>query len=729
MDSKTISDLSNELISLIKRNNFSDADVNKVKNAIDFATKYHKHQMRKSGEPYVTHPLAVAKIIASWELDVDSVCAGILHDTVEDTEATLDEIRDNFGESIAKLVDSVTKVSVYSDQNRASLTKTEIHQLEEKKQQTKTSNDDSKMAIIKVFLGMSKDIRVILIKLADRLHNMRTIKYLKAEKQIRIAQETRDIYANIASQLGMYQVKTEFDNLCMKILQPNEYKTTKLYIEKQLKKYNENFKEAIEKIEWTLNNNHIDAEVIHRIKSVASVYEKIKNNENVNDLFAVRIIVDKMLDCYLVLGVLHCNFMSFHNAFKDFISTPKSNLYQSLHTIIAYRSVNIEIQIRTKEMDIVANHGVAAHWKYKDKTNEFDSMFESIPSLLNYGKNIQNISMNAINKIARQRFINIFDKNKMERKVISDNISLIDYAYLSNKTKFTYIKKIIVNNKEENFYYSIQPNDSIEIVYSSNKTIQPKWEHYSRDPNVKKIIADELQKRNSNIENSSDLFINNILKETNSNINKTYVLEFIQKHFNIKTIKDFHDAMKTINISHSDLVKLFDNRKYNRKNIINNIKSQSWKWLIAKSLFQNDGINFPFNEIVITNCCSKIPPLDVVGVIHGDSLQVHNANCSKINKKDKIIVLKWDKEKIKKSDRSFKANVILNGIFTPEKSTAIIATITRYKGVISSFILNKKKESNEFIIKSEIYVKNYSNIEKIVNELISKGIINSWTLN
>lgn len=695
--------------------NFNEAEVKLIDKAIDFAIKKHDKQLRKSGEPYITHPLEVANILLNWGLDSDAICASILHDVVEDTNTSLNEINNNFGEVIEKLVDAVTKVSTYSNQNRA--------------------NDNSKeeldtLSVIKVFLGMSKDIRVIIIKIADRLHNMRTISSLKQDKQVKIAKETKDIYANIAGRLGMYEVKTELDDICMQILKPHEYKTVKRFIDRQVNKNNEIFEEAIEKIKLCLINNHINCTVSSRIKGIYSTNEKLVSNENTNDLFAIRIVVDKLLDCYLALGVVHCNFFNMQNSIKDFISNPKINLYQSLHSIIIYKKMNIEIQIRTKDMDAIANYGVAAHWKYKSKNdrldNDFDNLVKALTSDQNNDEESKTSSISIIKKFAKQKFINVLDKNKMQWKSILEGTTLIDYSFIANKNKFCYIKEIIVNNKVESMYYIAQPGDSIEIIYSSNKTINKHWEFISNDSTVKKYISEQVLEQKSNLESSTDKFITNIIKESNKKLSKSEIQEFIKKHFNINNFKDFLDAMRAININHNEILMLFSNKKQEKKQMIAKIKAQSWKWLMNKSLFQASDVNFFFNEMKITSCCSKIPPLDVVGCINGNCLDIHRYGCPKINQKNKMIILKWDKDKVKKSDRSFKAKFILNGYFTNNVSTLIINTITKYKGVISKFNLVKNKILNEFSIDCEVYVKNYSNLEKITNELQSKGIIHSW---
>ncbi len=716
---KEVKQLYDEIKVEMMNHEFSKEDIASVCKAMDFAIMYHEGQFRTSGEPYVTHPMQVCKILMSWGLDLDSFIAGLLHDVVEDTDATLDEIRNEFGDTVAKLVDAVTKVSSFSSKNRDNMDST--------KNLVTDSQDE---AIVKVFLGMSKDLRVILIKIADRLHNMRTIECRKKEKQIKKALETKEVYAAIAGRLGMYDVKTELNNICMKILEPGEYKKTKETIDKLTKKHLESYEEVIHKIQSCLEGNHIDCEIVSRVKSVYSTYEKIKQNDNLKDLFGVRIIVDRILDCYLVLGVIHCNFFNLDNDFKDYISTPKINLYQSLHTVISYRGLNIEVQIRTKDMDRIANYGIASHWKYKDKHNEYDFGFDQMTNLVAKGNDINNSqeSLSIIKKLAKQKFINTLDKNTMTWKKIPENTKLIDYAFFVNKPKFDYIDSFIVNGNVEKMFYIIQPGDQIQMVFSNTKTISRQWEFISHDAVVKKHIHDQLQKMNTNSERITNEFIEEVSKYTNKEIQRKDIKEFIDKQFHIASIKEFLDCMDIINVPRHELIKLFGNKTSERRHLIQRIQSQSWKWLMHKSLFESKESNFYITNINITDCCSKIPPLDVVGILNGSSLNVHRYNCPKINAKDKMIVLQWSKEKIKRSSRSFKAKIVMNGYFTPDCSTSIINIITRYKGVISKFDLNKNKANKEFTINADIYVKNYSNLEKMTSELANKGIIHSWKL-
>ncbi|MGL4948383.1 MAG: RelA/SpoT family protein [Mycoplasma sp.] len=708
-----ITELKKEISDLLNKKNHQKSDIEKVIKAADFAIKHHAEQKRKSGEPFVIHPLTVAIILINWNLDIPTICAGILHDVVEDTEVKIEEIQDLFGVEVANLVEAVTKVSTFSSKNRAG----------NKYSEDKDVND----YLLKVFFGMSKDLRVMLIKLADRYHNMSTIKFLKPEKQRKIALETMQIYANIAGRLGMLKIKTELCDMCFQILEPQQYKKIKSIIDGKVNIYGKVFDDAIERIESCLDNNHVSYKIEHRIKSVYSTNEKLKNSDSMHDLFAIRIVVEQPLDCYLCLGIVHSNFFNTNNSFHDYISSPKANLYQSLHTIIVYKGLHIEVQIRTKEMNLNASYGVAAHWRYKEKSGK-DFYLESMIATISESQTNDEIEpLTIIKKISKQRFINVLNKNTMSWKTIPEGISVLDYVYILDKQKFPFSEEVILNDNKANMYDIIHSGDLLEVKYSNNKTIKPGWVYFTKDNSIKKYIHEVLQTINFNVESSVDEFIAKLVKECGYYCTKEFILEFIEKQFNFTSIKDFLDAMKYIKISNQDLIKLFGNNWKERRLMIHRIQSLTWKWLVAKSLFRVSS-NFVFSKIVITKCCSKIPPLNVVGVFNGDTLEVHKLDCPRLNSKDKLVVMNWDKEKVKKSTRSFRAKLVMDGPFTSDCSSAIVATMTRYKAVISTYVMNKDKKSSHFILDLILYVKNYSNIEKIANDLQNKGLIYSWKL-
>ena len=348
----------NKLLQSITHYELKDDDKLKVElwKAYEFGLKRHEGQKRRSGEPYFeTHCVEVAKILASWNMDITTIISGMLHDTVEDTSTSLEEIKNEFGSNVAELVDGVSKLSG-------------IHFSTRKAQQAGN--------FMKMLISVAKDLRVIIIKFADRLHNMKTIKHMSKIKQRRIAIETRDVYAPLAHRLGMASVKWLLDDLALNVLNPEAYSE----IDKKLKSSNKEREKYIKTITSALNEelilNKMSPRVYGRSKSHSSIYGKMnqreKSFEEINDIMAVRVVVDKIEDCYLALGVLHQKFKPIQERFKDFIAMPKSNGYQSIHTtVFGLEGKIVEIQIRTEEMEKTAEIGIAAHWRYKEGVRFF----------------------------------------------------------------------------------------------------------------------------------------------------------------------------------------------------------------------------------------------------------------------------------------------------------------------------------------------------------------------
>ena len=338
-----------EILKEIEKNNLK-VDIEKIKLAFFFAEECHEGQYRKSGEDYIMHPVEVTKILIDMKMDTDTIVAGILHDIVEDTLITLADIKYNFGDTVATLVDGVTKLKTLPNG-------------------TKKQDEN----IRKMILAMAQNLRVIIIKLADRLHNMRTLKYMKPEKQIAISQETLDIYAPLAHRLGIAKIKWELEDLALRYLKPKEYMHIKSLVDSKKKEREDYIEEFIEKIVTLLHESGIKGSVKGRFKHFYSIYKKMyeknKDFDDIYDLMGVRIIVGTEGECYNTLGVIHSHFKPVPGRFKDYIAVPKSNNYQSIHTtIVGPQGKFIEIQIRTEEMDKVAEEGIAAHWSYKEHT-------------------------------------------------------------------------------------------------------------------------------------------------------------------------------------------------------------------------------------------------------------------------------------------------------------------------------------------------------------------------
>ena len=334
-------------------------DISMIEKAYRIAKEAHKDQARKSGEPYIIHPLWVGIILADLEMDKETIVAGMLHDAVEDTAMTLDDITKEFGEEVALLVDGVTKLGQLS--------------YSQDKLEVQAEN------LRKMFLAMAKDIRVIIIKLADRLHNMRTLEFMTPAKQQEKARETMDIYAPIAQRLGISKIKTELDDLSLKYWKPDVYYQLVKDLNERKTEREEFVQQIVAEVSKHMKNAHIKAKVYGRVKHFFSIYKKMVNQnktlDQVYDLFAVRIIVDSVKDCYAALGVIHEMYTPIPGRFKDYIAMPKPNMYQSLHTTLMGPSGQpFEIQIRTEEMHKTAEYGIAAHWKYKEGSDAAKSM-------------------------------------------------------------------------------------------------------------------------------------------------------------------------------------------------------------------------------------------------------------------------------------------------------------------------------------------------------------------
>ncbi|MCL5071694.1 MAG: bifunctional (p)ppGpp synthetase/guanosine-3',5'-bis(diphosphate) 3'-pyrophosphohydrolase, partial [Actinobacteria bacterium] len=365
-----------ELISSIKSYN-PKLDETLIYKAYLIAKKYHTNQYRKSGEPFVMHPLEVAKILARIELDQASIIAAILHDLVEDTDFTVEKVKEEFGEEIANIINGVTK-----------LEKIIFHTKEERQ----VGN------LRKMIIAMSEDVRIIIVKLADRLHNMRTLSSLSKEKMQLKSIETLEVYAPIAHRLGIFQIKSELEDLSFKYLYPRQYVKIKKMLSEKIEERKELIDEAIETVKEKLSEVGIYAEISGRVKNYYSIYNKLtiqnKTFENIYDLIAIRIIVNDVKSCYGVLGIIHSIWKPVPGRFKDYIANPKFNMYQSLHTtVIGKKGVPIEIQIRTFEMHKISEYGIAAHYKYKEgdvKLDEFDKRIAWIRQLLDWQKELKN---------------------------------------------------------------------------------------------------------------------------------------------------------------------------------------------------------------------------------------------------------------------------------------------------------------------------------------------------
>lgn len=452
------------------------AESERVKKAVEVAKQAHEGQLRKTGEPYIIHPLAVKKILEEWGMDEDTIIAGILHDTVEDTDLTLDDIRQEFGEPVAFLVDGVTKLST---------ARTGMRDIDTYLPATKDN-------FLRLMIALGDDIRVLIIKLADRLHNLRTLSALPPDKQKKIAKETLEVFAPLADRLNMGLLRVELSDLAFKYVNPRRFEE----LENLITKYNKSAEKSLKKIEQeitaALKKEKIKFSLSGRVKSVYSLHKKLaKHNQNINeiyDLIALRIIVDDITDCYLALGIIHSLYTPMGGRIKDYIAMPKQNGYQSLHTTVITKDKRIvEFQIRTREMHEYAEHGLAASFYYNEQKvteNYKKGKIEHLPTNLLWITELQTTA-------ARLREGKKVDLRKLKLNLFADKIFVytpkgdiidlpagampLDFAYRLHSEIGDHVVGVKINGKMSNLNKKLEQGDIVEILTSKNQTPKPTW--------------------------------------------------------------------------------------------------------------------------------------------------------------------------------------------------------------------------------------------------------------
>ena len=603
-----------------------DSNLELIKMAGDFATKAHDGQNRKSGEPFVVHPYNVALILSELEMDDEAIIAGLLHDTVEDTSCTIQEIKDKFGENVALLVEGVTKLGKipYST-----------------KQEQQVEN------LRKMFLAMARDIRVIIIKLADRLHNMRTLKSMSEVKQRAKAHETMEVFAPLANRLGMQKVKWELEDLSLRYLDPIAYKEISDHI--SLKRgerieYLENVKSTLQE---KLDEMGIEAGMSGRAKHFYSIYKKMYTNnisiDEIYDLLAVRVIVNNINECYAVLGMVHEIYKPIPGRFKDYIAMPKKNMYQSLHTsLIGPGGRPFEVQIRTWEMHKIAEVGIAAHWKYKEGVSgatDLDNKLEWVRQLLEIHRDM-NDAEDFINNLKIDLFEDEVFVFSPKGAVINlpNGAGPIDFAYAIHSAIGNKTVGAKVNGKIVTLEHKLTNGDIVEIITSSNSRGPSRdWLKIVKTSQAKKKINDWFKKENrdENILKGREMLEKEIKKAgiPVSVLNDKKFMEPICKKFTLSTIDDL---LSTVGFGGVPVTKAFSRIKDNYRklnpieddesvlNDLVNISSEK----ITKS---NNGIIVKgINNclVKISHCCNPVPGDEIIGYItKGRGVSVHRADC------------------------------------------------------------------------------------------------------
>ncbi|MCR4720384.1 MAG: bifunctional (p)ppGpp synthetase/guanosine-3',5'-bis(diphosphate) 3'-pyrophosphohydrolase [Lachnospiraceae bacterium] len=645
-------------------------DLSIIEKAYEVAREAHKDQKRKSGEPYIIHPLCVAIILAELELDMESIAAGLLHDVIEDTAIDEKELEKVFGTEIVLLVDGVTKLTNLN----YSADKVELQ----------AEN------LRKMFLAMAKDIRVILIKLADRLHNMRTMQFQPPHKQYEKSRETMDIYAPIAQRLGISKLKIELDDLSLKYLEPVVYKELSEKVSLKLAEKENFINEIVDEVAEHIRSANIEAKVNGRVKHLFSIYRKMvtqnKTLDQIYDLFAVRIIVDSVKDCYTALGVIHEMYKPIPGRFKDYISIPKPNMYQSLHTtLISSKGQPFEIQIRTEEMHKTAEYGIAAHWKYKvDPEGKMtpDSEEEKLTWLRQILEWQRDLSDNKEFLMLLKDDLNLFSDSVFcftptgEVKNLTVGSTPIDFAYSIHSAVGNQMVAARVNNKIVTFDYEIQNGDQIEIITSGNsKGPSRDWLKLVKTTQAKNKINQWFKSefKEENLEKGKELF-NAYCKSKGivaSDILKNEYIDVILQKYGYRDMDAIYAAIGHGGLKEGQIVTRLKEEydKHNRKEVtdekvletIAEITQEKKAILASKGSIIVQGINDV--AVHFSKCCSPVPGDEIVGyVTRGRGVSIHRTDCINIinlaeEERMRLVPAEWNETKNKAGSELFTAEV------------------------------------------------------------------------
>lgn len=690
-----------------------------IRKAYQFAKEAHGDQLRKSGEPYIVHPVEVAYIITTLQLDDAAICAALLHDVVEDTHVTREEIEENFGEEILTLVDGVTKLGKISAQ-------TFIDNREEQVENYR-----------KFFMAMAKDIRVLMIKLADRLHNMRTLKHLTDDRKIANAKETRMLYAPLANRLGIYSIKWELEDLSFMYLEPDAYFELAKGVKSKRTEREKFINDIIEKLREKINEMGIPAEIYGRPKHLWSIYRKMQKDnktlDQIYDLFALRIIVNSVKDCYAALGLVHEMYKPMPGRFKDYIAMPKPNMYQSLHTtLIGTNGVPFEVQIRTWDMHRVAEYGIAAHWAYKEKgasVSVSDDKLSWLRETLEWQKET-NDDREFMNKLK----FDLFDEEvfvftpKGDIKALPAGSTTIDFAYSVHEQVGHKMVGAKVNSRMVPITTELQNGDFVEVITSDNsKGPSRDWLKVVKTTSARSKIQNWFKKaqREENTLKGKDM-IDKELKRIGMTFSDLFKPEWVEKtldKYKYATLDDCYAAIGFGAISPVKIIaRLLEEYKKENKELeieqkIAELKSVK---LDTKPRSSQNGIVVKGIEnclVKLSKCCNPLPGDDIIGYItKGRGVSIHRADCincrNLISNEQRLIDVSWEKET--------HASYITDLTIYANDRNGLVADITLAMGEIKAKLvsINARTTPNRIaIITIGVEVDSVENLMKILKAI------------
>ncbi len=706
---------------------FSEKDLLMIKEAYNYAFKHHDGQFRASGEPYFIHPIQVAEILIDLQMDPETLCSALMHDLIEDTEITYDNLFEKFGKNISMLVDGVSKLGKLS---------------------FKSNSERNAENLRKMLLAMIKDIRVMIIKLADRVNNMRTLKHLPVEKQKRNAQETLDIYAPLANRLGIQKIKWELEDLALHYIAPEQYQELKKNVEFKRKEREEFIEKAIEKLSNQLKINKIKVEIIGRPKHFYSIYLKMARDNiefsDIYDLIGIRVFTKNISDCYAVLGICHKVWIPVHNRFKDFIAVPKMNMYQSLHTTVMSNSgVPLEIQIRTREMNNIAEDGIASHWSYKENkplNSALNVKLTWLKQIIDWHKEITDAN-EFIENIKLDLFqdeVFIFTP-RGEVKVLPFGATPIDFAYTIHTEVGHRCNGAKVNGRIVPLTYNLKNGDIVEILTGKVENPNRSWLKIVRSSSSKSKIKNWFKRheRVITVRSGKKLFLD-ILDSLKGKFKNHYDI-LPASTFNLKDIVKSERFSAYCKQKYNNLEHFYyalGNNEDNHRNILRGmfpeieklklqdiISGKTHKPKKSKRISTSGVIVEGIDDVLVklSKCCTPIPGDSIIGFItRGKGISVHRKDCPNIKaipEKERLIAVKWDDTVIDK--KNYSAVLKITASDRPNLLLSITNLLASYKLNISRLsAFTKEKGHAVLMINLEISsIENLDNLIKAIGSI------------
>lgn len=705
-------ELAKELLDNLK-NNFNEEEIKEIKRAYDFACIKHQGRERLTGEEYITHPLNVAIILSELNVDATTIMGALLHETINNGSSSEEELEESFGHEIASIVKSISTIN---------------------KLELQDERESSAIYLRKVLVGLSEDVRVLFIKLADRLHNMRTIWAVRPEKQKRKANETMNVLIPIAHRLGIYSIKSELEDLCLRYLKPDVYEDILNQLNASIEELQNVLEEMQDSISEMLIAHGIKFHIKSRVKSVYSIYKKLEKGKKwseIYDILALRVITEKESDCYLTIGLIHSKFRPLAKRFKDYIAMPKENMYQSLHTGVFGIDGNIfEIQVRTYEMDEIAEKGIASHWSYKEKgTKKIQSMmeqkleiFRNMIDTYKETENVEDFASNIHNDILGE-LIYVFTP-KGDVVELPKGATPIDFAYRIHSKVGDTTTGAIVNEEIVPLSYELQEGDCIKIITNKNSTPSKEWMDFVKTSAAKSKIKSYFSKqdRTDYIENGKNI-LEKELRRQKLSFADTFSSEKLEKICNDLKVTDLEEiylAIGSFRYTANYIIKLTTEEKQNVTDaLIEKVRNKSKN--IPKLNNKNDIIVGEHNDILVTlaGCCKPVKGDNIIGYItKGEGITIHKADCPNVSsKEERLIDVCWSEN----TENDYYTDIYIETLNDKNYVSEIINKASTKNISVVSLTTNENNENT--IYNLTLKVKNTTELNDFLNSLYSLTFI------